>query len=387
MRSRSRTAAALIVGAAYVLLPALPASAAETESSELVIITESDVVSDDLYAVANRVIIRGHVDGDVVAIAAQDVRIEGVVTGSVTAIGASVAVTGSIGGSLRATAGSVAISGEVAKDVVVAVGSFSTTSGSVIGGDIVLWAWKAVVLGSVGGGLEGFQRRTELAGEILGDVEISAPHVSVTGDLHIGGDLGYRSKDVASGLDRAEVDGVVVQKEPTPLNIRLRALRLVARVLVVMMLTAVALLVAWGWPERTQRALDAFRNDPFRSFLKGGLLMFSPILLAGLSILLFSLAPTNAALPLMIVLGPLIAGTFGLVVLLALGAGIPMVAWLGNLVARKATIFGAIVAGSAVVGFIWLVPLVGWLVPLVFLTGGFGAWMGAFSSRGSVESG
>lgn len=380
MRFRSRTAAALVVGLAFVFLSALPAGAAETESSELVIITESDVVTDDLYAVANRVIIRGEVDGDVVAIAAQDVRIEGVVTGSVTAIGSSVAVTGSIGGSLRVTAGSLAISGEVARDVVAVVGSLSTTSGSVIGGDVALWAWNGTVLGSVGGGLEGFQRRTELAGEILGDVEISARHLSVVGDLHVGGDLGYRSKNEAVGLERAEVDGVVVQKEPTPLNIRLRALGLVARVLAVMMLTAVALLIAWGWPDRTQRALDAFRNDPLRSFLRGGLVMFSPFLLIGLAILLFSLAPTNAALPLMIVLGPLIGASFGLVLLLGLGAGIPVVAWSGNLLARKATIYGAIVTGSALAGLIWLVPLVGWFVPLILLTGGLGAWMGAFAS-------
>jgi len=40
-------------------------------------------------------------------------------------------------------------------------------------------------------------------------------------------------------------------------------------------------------------------------------------------------------------------------------------------------------AGSAVAGLIWLVPVVGWLVPLIFLTGGLGAWMGAFGSPAS----
>lgn len=386
MRSLFNLAAALIL-AVLLLIPALPVTAAETESSELVIITESDVLTDDLYAVANRIIIRGRVEGDVVAIAAQDVRIEGVVTGSVTAIGSSVAVTGSIGGSLRATAGSIAVSGEVTKDVVVATGKFSTTSGSVIGGDVALWAWNAAVLGSVAGGLEGFQRRTELAGEILGDVEISSRLVTVAGDLHVGGDLGYRSSKTATGLDRAEVDGVVVQKEPTPLNIRLRALGFVARFLVVIMLTAIALLVAWGWPDRTQRALDSLRERPVSSFLKGGLVMLSPVLLTGLAFLLFSVAPTSAALPLMIVLGPLILATLALVVLLGLGAGIPMVAWLGNTVARKATIFAAIVTGSALAGLVWLVPVVGWLVPLVFLTGGFGAWTGSFSSGEPAQAG
>jgi hypothetical protein len=108
--------------------------------------------------------------------------------------------------------------------------------------------------------------------------------------------------------------------------------------------------------------------------------MFSPFLLIGLAILLFSLAPTNAALPLMIVLGPLIGASFGLVLLLGLGAGIPVVAWSGNLLARKATIYGAIVTGSALAGLIWLVPVVGWFVPLILLTGGLGAWMGAFAS-------
>ncbi|MDH3463185.1 MAG: hypothetical protein OEM32_06130 [Acidimicrobiia bacterium] len=378
MRSRSSALGALVLALIFWAVPVLPAAAAETTSSELVIIAESDVIRDDLYALANRVIIRGRVEGDLVAVAGQDVRIEGEVTGSVTVVAAELVVSGSIGGSLRATATSVTISGEVGRDALVASGQFSSESGSIIGGDIVVWAWGAEASGSVGGDLEGSQRNIDLAGEILGDIDISASKVSVTGDLHVGGDFGYRSSTGATGLDRADVDGVIVQKETTPFNIRLRALGLVARLLIAILLTAAALLVAWGWPLRTQGALDTLRQRPARSFAVGGLVMLSPALLIGLALLLFRLTPATAALPLIILLTPVIVATMGVVLVLSVVAGIPTVAWLGNLVARRATIYGAIAWGSAIVALIWLAPVVGWLVPVVFLSGGLGAWIGTF---------
>ncbi len=385
MHSRYRRLGVLLLGFVFLLIPVLPAAAAQTESSELVIITESDVVGEDLYAVANRVIIKGRVDGDLFALAGQDVRIEGEVTGSVTAIAAEVVVTGSVGGSIRAMAPSVSISGEIGRDVFVGSGGFSLTAGSIVGGDVILWAWDAEVSGSVGGGLEGSQRSVELAGEILGDVEISASSVLIKNDLHVGGDFGYRSGVEANGLERAQVDGVIVQKEATPANIRLRALGLVVRVLIAMMLTAVALLVAWGWPVRTQRSVETLRSKPVRSFFIGSVVMLSPILLVGLAVLLFQLTPATAALPLILILTPLIIATLGVVLLAAIVAGVPTVAWLGSVVARRSTIFGAIAVGSAIAAVVWMVPVVGWLVPLIVLTGGLGSWIGTFRSTGPAE--
>jgi hypothetical protein len=40
--------------------------------------------------------------------------------------------------------------------------------------------------------------------------------------------------------------------------------------------------------------------------------------------------------------------------------------------------FGAIAVGSLLAGILWMVPLLGWIVPLVILPWGLGAWLLSF---------
>ena len=192
------------------------------------------------------------------------------------------------------------------------------------------------------------------------------------------GDLGYRSPSEAEGLDQVTVGGVVVRKTPVPPNIRVRALGLLARFLVVLGLTSTALLVAWGWPQRTSLAGDRARAQTLRSFGYGALIMLSPLLLTGIGVLIASLVPASASLPLLAIFGPLVVATAGVVLVLSLVAGVPAVLALGRALPRERALFGSIVVGSVVAGLIWLVPYLGWLVPLLVLPIGLGAWMLSF---------
>jgi cytoskeletal protein CcmA (bactofilin family) len=355
--------------------------AAQTDSSELVIITEDDVVEQDLYAVANRIIIRGTVDGDLIAIAGQDVRIEGVVTGSVMALSPEVVVTGEIAGSLRVTSPSVIVEGSIGNDLVALGGNLEMGSDGTIEGDVVLWAWSAALLGNIGGGIEGAQRYLDLAGEIGGDVSVSVRQLAVVGPLSVGGDLDYRSPNDATGIDQATVAGAVVRQEPVPANIRIRALGLVGRVLVATCLSALALLVAWGWPGRTQRGYESLRARPISSFLVGFLVLVSPILTIALAALIYSLAPPRAALPLIAALIPLFLALLGLVFVLALVAGIPTAAWIGSVLKKNLTIAGAVGVGATVISIVWLIPVVGWLTAAMVLSIGLGAWINSFRNH------
>lgn len=385
MPSPSRSAFLLVFLTGLLLSLALPAGAADTEGSDLIIITEGDVLTEDLYAAANRVIIRGRVEGDLIAVASQDVLIEGEVTGSVMAAASEVVVTGTIGGSLRATSPSVVVDGSIGNDVVAGVGSFELKPGGSIQGDVVVWAWSAMLFGSVGGDLRGSQRSLSLQGSVDGDVTVSVGELNITGPLFVGGDLNYRSGGEAEGLDQADVTGAVVRQAPVPANIRLRALGLVGQVIVAIALAAVALLVVWAWPERTEAAHESFLASPVRSYLWGTAIMFSPVLVLGLAGLILGLAPPSAALPLVAALVPLILALFGLVLVLALVAGVPVAAWVGSRLRKNTTIAGAVGLGSLVIAILWLIPLVGWIVPLLVLTGGLGAWIQSFGASAGDE--
>jgi uncharacterized membrane protein len=71
---------------------------------------------------------------------------------------------------------------------------------------------------------------------------------------------------------------------------------------------------------------------------------------------------------------------------LSLVAGVPAVLTLGELLPRKLALYGSILAGSALVALLWMVPLVGWLVPLVVLPTGLGAWMLSFRQERETGS-
>ncbi len=375
MRFPSRAGLCAAASGLFLLLMASPAHAAETAASDIVVIPENDVVTDDLYAVGSRVLVEGRIEGDLTAFATEEVVITGEVTGSVLALAPTVTISGDVGGSVRFSANRLTVSGSVSGDVVGAAVTVELGPESRIDGDVLIWAVRMSATGTVGADLEGSQRTLELAGSVGGDVDVSVNRLVVTGPLDVTGDLGYRSQSEAEGLDQATVGGVVAHKTPLPANLRIRALGIVTRFLVVLGLTAAALLVGWGWSGRTDRAAQMVRTRPWRALGSGALVMLSPVIVAGIAALAARLAPPSASLPLLAIFGPLIVALLGVVFVLALVAGAPAALALGRAFPRGRGMYGSILVGSLLAGAIWLIPYVGWLVPALMLPIGLGAWL------------
>lgn len=195
---------------------AAPALAAETTTSEIVIVRPGDVVDDDLYAAAVRVLIEGEVNGDLVVLAAEEVVIMGTVTGSVIAVAPTVEVDGTVGGSLRSVASDLRVGGEVGGDVVAGGLDVALEPGSRGGGDVLVWASALTTSGVIEGDLGGSQRRLRLGGSVGGEVDISVDRLTIADSVSVTGDLGYRSEREAEGIERAEVGGSVVHRTPLP---------------------------------------------------------------------------------------------------------------------------------------------------------------------------
>ena len=374
-RFRSRAAWLLLLSAAAFLGLSGPALAAETGNSEIVIIQPDDVVHDDLYAAAIRVVVSGVIDGDLIALAVDEVLIEGEVTGSVFAVAPTVTITGTVGESLRVNANTLRVEGEIGGDIVTAALRVDLTADSVVGGEVLAWAYDMSAVGSIGENLEGSQRSLDLAGSVGGDVNVSGGRLAVVGPLTVDGDLGYRSAAEADGLDQATVGGAIVHKTPLPPNIRVRALGFLGRFLVILLLTMGAVAIGWVWPERTRAAINSASGSTVRSWGWGAVVMFSPFLVAAVIALIVALAPPAASLPLLVILAPVVLAMLGLVFALAVVAGVPAVGWLGRVLFRRLDVHGSLLAGSLLAGLVWLIPVIGWLVPLVVLPLGMGAWL------------
>jgi cytoskeletal protein CcmA (bactofilin family) len=373
MRSRSRRAAASLALSAVLSFLALPALAAETHSADVGLVPRGHVIHDDLYTAALTVIVSGTVEGDLIAAAADRVIIDGVVEGSVTALAPEVIVTGRVGGALRASGGSVTVVGEIAGDVVAATWTLTFGQEATVGGEVLYWGRRLSFAGTVSGDIRGSASRVELAGTVGRNVEVSAGRLAVTGPLRVEGDLGYRSRVEASGLDQADVAGVVVRRTELPPNIRVRAVRVMARMVAAVMIAIVAVTVVWCWPDATARAARRVRSP--RSLLVGLLVALAPVFLIGLGWLVLRFAPRSAALPFMLVLAPLVVAVVALLGFAALVSFVPVSAALGSRLFRGLGPWGATLGGAIVLGLILLVPRVGWLVPLVVFPLGLGSWL------------
>lgn len=362
---------------------AAPARAAETANSQIVIIRPGDVVADDLYAGAVRVLVQGQIEGDLIAFAAEEISIEGTVQGSVIALSPRVTIEGSVEGSVRAVTNNLTISGTVVGDVVTAAFDAELSPESVVDGEVLAWSWLLRSLGEVGS-ITGTQRTLELAGHVGSDVDVSVGQLRVIDRLEVVGDLGYRSGNEASGLDRVDAGGVVVEMTPLPPNIRVRALWLFIRFLVILFLTITALTVSWGWPDHTRSAVARARAQPFRSWARGAVVVFSPLFLIALTALILVLAPPAAGFPLLAVFVPLILAALGVVGALCLVAGIPVAGWLGSAVSSRLSISGRVLVGATILGLVWLLPIASLLVPVLGLPLGLGAWLMGWAREGRV---
>lgn len=373
---RSVTGGSIIVGLAALLglvLAAVPALAAERTAADLVLVDETTVIADDLYAAGNRIVVEGRIDGDLVASAFADVVISGTVTGDVMVVAGSVTVTGDVGGSVRAVAPEVVVAGTVQGDVVT-LGWEPGVAGS-IDGDVLVWGWDATVGGDVGGDLEGQSRVLALTGTVRGGVDVTVDRLRVGEDAVVEGDLGYRSPHPSQEVDQAEVGGTVVHRSPLAANVRVRALFVLAKVLLGLMAAVVGLLVMWAVPGRSDRVAAAVRRTPVRSWLIGLAVTVAPLVVVGLAAVLLALTPTQAALPVLAVMAPVFLAVVGLVAAAGLVAPVAVYPVLGDLRAGARSPVRAFLLGAVVVTLLSLVPWLSWVVAVVVVPLGIGGWV------------
>lgn len=356
-----------------MMLPAAPAEAAETSGADVALVPAGEVVRDDLYAGALSVVISGTVEGDLVAAAAERVVIDGEVKGSVTILSPELIVRGAVGGSVRAAGGSITVLGSVGKDIVTSALRVHLGPDSTVGGEVLFWSRRVESLGALEGNLRGSSSRIDLSGSIGGRVDVTVGRLRVVGPLSVEDDLAYRSRHEIEGLAQADVAGTVTQRAELPPNIRLRALGLLGRLLAVVFVAIAAVTVVWCWPNLTVRA--AGRASSPRSWLVGTALLLSPLAIVGVGWLLLRVAPPAAGLPLVVVLLPVFLAALGALAVAALVAAVPVATALGTALFRALGPYGATLGGSLILGAAWMLPWVGWLVPVVSLPLGLGAWL------------
>lgn len=371
--SRPATLVLLALMAASVVLGSLPAAAERTQS-DLVLIREGETVPEDLYAAGDVILIDGLIEGDLVATAFTEIRVNGEVRGSVFALASNVVIDGAVGGSVRAAAVSIEVNGDVGADVFVAGNDVMFGSESEIGRDGLVWAIDAALAGRVGRNIEGQFQRGTVAAKVARDVDITVGRLMVAPTAEIGGDLIYVSDDPAEIRDGAVIDGSVIAESVLPPNVRIRALYLMVRVLVWLAVVALGLGLIWSFPERSREAADAVFERPLFALAWGAGLASIPVAMALIVWLFVSLSPAATGLPLLAVFAPLVIAAFAVLLVALLSAPVPLGAAIGRRIGPARSIYAWFGMGAAVLAILTIIPVLGRVVLVLGSLVGLGGW-------------
>ena len=373
MHSRSRRRFLIAVAGLLILIPI--AAAARLTQSDLVLVRADDVVTEDLYAAGNRITIEGRIEGDLVAAAFEEILISGEVTGDVTVVAGRVTITGTVGGSTRVAAGLVQIGGSITEDLAMASWETVVDPTGTIGRDLINWGRYGEMAGRVNRDLTGRFSHLSLDGEVGGTVDVNVGTLVVGPTTEVDGDIAYRSKREAAVNSNA-IGGSVIQRTPLPANIQVRALQLLTVLLVMFILTAAGLLASSAWPDQFESAMTAAGRG-WRTWLSGLGVLVSPLLAAGVLGFILGVAPSAAAVPLVIVLLPIVLGLGGLVLMASLFGVIPAAAAIGRLITRRGSPPAATLVGMLLIGIVILIPLLRWVVAAIVVPLGVGALLGS----------
>ena len=371
MRCRSSAVLLLLVAATVLAVPL--AARAELTQSDLVLVTADDVVAEDLYAAGNRVLIEGRIEGDLYAVALEEVAIAGEVTGDVVALSSRVSITGSVGGSVRVAAGTVAVEGAIGDDLVAGAWNTGLGEDASVGRDLINWGRNGSLAGEVGRDVTGRFSRLELAARVGGSVEVAVGRLRVGETTRVEGDLAYRSRAEAE-INAANPAAAVIRRTPLPANIRVRALVFLTLTLTILVLTAGGLALAVARPDLLESSIAAAGRG-MRTWLAGLGVAASPLLAVAVLGLVLGLLPPRAGLPLVVILLPVVMGLGGGVLIGSLVGVIPVAGVVGRRVLPGRSAAAAVLVGMLIVFGLLLVPWVRWAALAVIIPLGLGSWL------------
>ena len=345
-------------------------------------------VGDDIYAAGVHVVIDAEVTGDVAA-AGAIVRVGRRVSGDVAVGGGVITVSGEVADDVRLTGGAIEVEAVIGDDLFAAGGSVELLPTTRVGGSAMIAAiGRVAVAGDIAGGLSVASATIDIASRIGGSVEAAGRRIRLFPGTVIGGDFTYFSAEPADIAPDVVIRGKTIHRVArSPLE--MEAVRTVAGAvwygLGLAWLAGLALmggLILLIAPSALTGATGAFHRA------------FGPAL--GYGALVLFAAPLALLFLLVTVIGIPLALAAGAAFAVALFLGYLTAAfWLGDrclwLIGKSGTrhrglrLLGLVVA-LIVLKAVGAVPFLGWVVILVAVMAGVGAWIFAATERAATSA-
>lgn len=356
-----------------------PAAAADLRSSEdTIIIASGEVINDDLYLAANRVVVNGTVNGDVLC-AGSDVTIDGQINGNLMALGSDIDLNGQVTRSVRLAGSTIDVRGTIGGDLVVAGSAVTLSEAAGIGRDLVFAADILDVETLIEGGIQGFGNKITLDDDVLGDVVVGVEQLTITATADIRGNLVYTSENEADIDPGAQIGGTVSHQFPEVREPVIPKIGFGGKIIAFLMALITGIIIIAIWPGGSRKVAATLKGKPWLGLGWGAIILFATPLAVLVTFITIIGIPVG-------VVGLI---TYGILIYLSqVAVGLFLGYWIlgsfgDNRVETRGALIGALAIGLAILTLLKLIPFIGfalWLATTVF---GIGAIILSFRKTGA----
>lgn len=196
-----------------LLIPAIAFAATfQAAKDDDKLLSISIPIRDDLYVAGGLVQVKETIEGNLV-VAGGEITVTGDVEEDIIAAGGRITIEGNVGDDIRIAGGDIEIRGIVSDDLIVAGGTVRISEDAVINGDAIVAGGMLVIDGTIGGNIKVAGGQVYLVGTVEGDALVEVESLQMNGSIKgnarivtkevtveegasIGGDLEYWSKEI-----------------------------------------------------------------------------------------------------------------------------------------------------------------------------------------------
>ncbi len=343
--------------------------ATEFKSGRNIFVRQTKTIEDDLIIAANNVRIGGVVQGDVI-FGSRSLVHNGKITGSLNGACQNVRILGEVRGSVRAFCQNNNIEGTIGRNLINFSQTLNIRHNGKINGDVTSFCAEMTIDGEVGRNVKCGAGTVIISGTIHGDVDLEADEISIMPTAKILGNLKYKSREEARVEQGAQIAGEVewIKLEPkekekkgflTTKNIIIKLLFLLAAI--------VTGLILLGISKNFVRGAKRAVTESFLKSLGLGFICLICIPIAVVILLITVIGIPVAIISLFVYLilfyiAKIFVGiAFGEKILTGFKKG------------KEAPLGWSLVVGLIIINILTSIPYLGWIVYLAVLFIGFGA--------------
>jgi len=368
----------VLVGSVFLLLVALPASAATLRGGEDYSLPKGQALSDNLYAAGSTLTISGNVFGDAI-LAGGKILINGAVTQDLAAAGGTVDVRAPITGDARIAGGDITIDGKIGGDLIIGGGNVHVISSAIISGDVVIAGGNVIFDGAALKNMRIVGGKVLIHGIVSGSVTARVSEsLTVATGASIQGNLDYTAPTAAT-IEQGAIIGGKVTASTTPASQSVDMKALLATLVSVVLLTKflvlafAAVVTVLVFKEGSRLVVDRTLSE----IPKNTILGFATLIVVPIACILLLVSVIGS------VFGVIGLILYGLLLMLAkLMVGIVAGALLSKWFVKESRItWRWAILGVAVMQLLSIIPIIGWIAAVVVFLFTFGALVRLLNER------